>query len=153
MVAKTSHDTQYGYSAEVTDFTPDSVVISGNMRIETLDSLFICIENRSEHNIELADTGSIDCDTPPRKLFEIPLRSLCHPLVRRGERKELCIDLALRKTQYSSDTPYSFNASYSVRGESFPLTYNFRTPTMWRDSHGILSLQLDTIIDSLPTVP
>lgn len=148
-----SHYTQCDVSAEDTVFTPDSILISGNMRIETLGSLFIRIENRSTHGILLGDTAYIDGDTPPRKLLDVPLSGLCDPLVRHGERKELCVDLSLRETQYSSDTPYSFCASYTVGGERFPLTYNFQTPTLWRDRHGMLSLQLDTIIDQPLVIP
>ena len=143
--------TKTKYSRE-NQFVSDSIKISGILSLERLDSLYIYIDNNSKLDIQLDSSYYIACDTLSGKQIELFRGIQDHPIVvKQGERKKMHIDLRLNKIKYSSNIPYSFNIFYSLENTNdthLKLSYQFYTPTMWRESNGSITLMFDTIIDN-----
>lgn len=132
-------------------FVADSIKIFGILSLERIDSLYIYIDNDSKLDILLDSSYYVACDTLSSKQIELFSGIQDHPIIiKQGERKKMHIDLRLNKIKYSSNIPYSFNIFYSLENTNdthFKLSYQFYTPTMWRESNGSMTLMFDTIID------
>lgn len=143
--------TDYVASAEKDLFVSDSVKISGDLSLDNIEYLYVYIDNKSNSDIQLDSSYYIACDTllgKHREIFRENQNSAA--LIRQGERKKICVNLKLDEIKYSSNIPYSFNIFYSIKRRNdthLKLSYQFYTPTMWKEKNGSITLMLDTIIN------
>lgn len=132
-------------------FISDSVKISGILSLDNIEFLYIYIDNKSDLEVQLDSSYYIACDTllgKQREIFRENQDSAA--VIRQGERKKICVNLKLNEIKYSSNIPYSFNIFYSVKNTNdthLKLSYQFYTPTMWKEKNGSITLMLDTIIN------
>lgn len=133
-------------------FVTDSIKISGYLSLEDIECLYVYIENKSKFEIQLDNSYYIASNTLMGKQKEIFRENQNYAtVIKQGERKKIRVNLRLDKIKYSSNVPYSFNIFYKIKNindNHFDLSYQFYTPTMWKESNGSITLMLDTIINN-----